>query len=58
MCPSRGANPFDGGVEPSALEDQVLGLLEDAALPADINDQIMGLIAEGERRISTQVEGS
>ncbi|AFU88206.1 hypothetical protein CcrColossus_gp336 [Caulobacter phage CcrColossus] len=47
MCPSR-SNPFDGDDGVTKLQDDVLGLLEDAGLPTDINDQIMLLVQTGE----------
>lgn len=47
-CPSACANSLFDGPEPSALEDQILGLLETAGIPSEINDKIMKLIEEGE----------
>lgn len=36
----------------SKLQDDVLGLLEEAGLPTEINDKIMVLVAEGEQLLA------
>lgn len=47
-CPSADAHKLFEGPEPSELEDEILGLLEAAGIPSDINDKIMKLVSEGE----------
>ena len=47
-CPSYDAHKLFEGPEPSALEEEILTLLEAAGIPSDINDKIMKLVAEGE----------
>jgi len=40
------------GPEPSELVEDVLGILEDAGVPENINDKIVKLIEEWERETS------
>jgi hypothetical protein len=48
MCPSRGLpDVADEGV--TKLQEDVLGLLEDAGIPTETSDNIMALIAAAER---------
>ena len=47
-CPSYDAHKLFEGQEPSALEEDILELLEAGGIPSDINDKIMKLVAEGE----------
>ena len=53
MCPSR-STPYDDCLEPSALEDAVLLLLEAAGIPTTVNDQIMKLIAAAEAELHAE----
>ncbi|WP_085044004.1 hypothetical protein [Ensifer aridi] len=43
-------SPRDEGEGLTALEDAILGLLEDAGIETSINDEIMKLVELGERR--------
>lgn len=45
----RGGNPYEQDDGVTDLQEQVLELLERAGLPTEINDQIMALVATGER---------
>lgn len=40
--------PFDQDDGVTVLQDDVLGLLEQAGIPTEINDQIMKLVEKGE----------
>lgn len=40
--------PTEVYLQPTALQDAVLGLLEDAGIPTATNDQIMAMIEEAE----------
>lgn len=40
--------PYDDAVDPSALQEAVLGLLEEAEIDTDTNDKIMALIEAAE----------
>ena len=51
MCPGR-SNPFDADDGVTNLQERVLSLLEDAGLSQAVNDQIMRLVAQGEREAS------
>ena len=55
MCPSRSVpDVADDGV--TELQDKVLGLLEDAGIPTETNDEIMRLIAAAEMRLFEEPE--
>lgn len=42
------ASPTELHIEPTPLQEAVLGLLEDAGIPTTTNDEIMKLIEEAE----------
>lgn len=46
--------PFDQDDGVTKLQEDVLGLLEDAGIPTAVNDKIMKLIAEAERQLDEQ----
>ena len=43
--------PYDNIVDPSILQEAVLGLLEDAGINTETNDKIMALIEEAEIKV-------
>lgn len=46
------ASPTELHIDPTPLQDAVLGLLEDAGIPTTANDEIMKLIEEAELNLA------